>query len=129
MRCKIETDENGDQILDLKPLIEKDGQIAWEEGDTISFQIKRGLTIIKNESFKKIPLSRFKRDLTGISRKLQDANHPLRRVLITLKNVHKFVALSYDEQGLSKKFIADTIQAKKEMDAGRLSEYKFGDEL
>jgi hypothetical protein len=128
MHCNIDTDEEGNQILDLKSLIEQDGEIAWKEGDTLSFKVKRGLTIMTNESFKKIPASRFKRDLTSISRKLQDTNHPLKRVLITLKNEPKFVSLAYEEQGLTKEFIADAIQAKKEIDSGELTEYKFNDQ-
>lgn len=127
MLCKIETDENGDQMLDLKPLIEQDGDIAWQEGDTVSFQIKRGRTIMTNESFKKMAVSRFKRHLTSISKKLQDPNHPLKRVLITLNDDPKFVSLAYEEQGLTKEFITDATQAKKEKDEGALTEYEFSD--
>lgn len=125
MECRIEIEENGDYVLDLSHIIESSPAIEWQVGDVISFNIQQERVFIKNESFKSMPLSRYRRDLTGICRKFSDKSHPLKRILITINKESKFVALAYDEYDLPIKFINDTITAKKESDAGMMTPYEF----
>ncbi len=81
----LETDENGDLIMPI--LDDLMTECDWEIGDLIDFDtVPSNPTILiqlENVSKTEIPLSQFRRQFTGLLRKIISPTHPLRRVVVT----------------------------------------------
>ena len=94
MKTTIETDENGDQLLNIPPeLIESD---LFLEDDDIAFSTKDGCIMIENLSCKQMQVSRFRRNLNSILKNIDNDKHPLNRVFVKIKT-SSFWVIPYDK--------------------------------
>lgn len=78
---KVIKDENGDLIIPLPE--ELTIEAGWEYGDELEVKYSDSRIDLINLSMKKLPVSRFKRELKSLSRKLHSESDPLERVLVT----------------------------------------------
>jgi hypothetical protein len=70
------------------------------EGDEVEIFVNNHKVIkVRNLSCSVLQVSRFRRNLTGITRKMINPNHRLKRVLVKRKRKLGFVVLPYDEKG------------------------------
>lgn len=84
MRTTIETDENGDLLLNIPPELIESG--LFLEDDEVSFNAKPGCIEVKNLSCLQMRVSRFKRNLNSIMKNINNDQHPLNRVLVKRKS-------------------------------------------
>lgn len=94
MKTTIETDENGDMVLNIPPELIASG--LFLEGDDVSFTAEPGCIRVENLSCKEMPVSRFKRNLNGILKKINNDSHPLNRVFVKRKT-SSFWIIPYDK--------------------------------
>ncbi len=81
MRTTIETDENGDMVLNIPPELIASG--LFLEDDEVTFNSKPGCIEIKNLSCIQMRVSRFRRNLNSILRNIDNDKHALNRVFVT----------------------------------------------
>tara|TARA_R110001592_G_scaffold151968_2_gene379095 strand:+ start:404 stop:745 length:342 start_codon:yes stop_codon:yes gene_type:complete len=80
MKTTIETDENGDMLLNIPPELFDSG--LFLEGDDVAFSAKHGCIMIENLSCIQMRVSRFRRNLNSILKNIDNDKHPLDRVLV-----------------------------------------------
>lgn len=81
MRTTIETDENGDMVVNIPP--ELIASALFLEDDEVTFHAKHGCIEIENLSCVQMRVSRFRRNLNSILRNIDNDQHPLNRVFVT----------------------------------------------
>ena len=81
MRTTIETNENGDLLLNIPPELIDSG--LFLEDDEVSICAKQRCIEIKNMSCIQMRVSRFRRNLNSILRNIDNDQHPLNRVFVT----------------------------------------------
>jgi hypothetical protein len=93
MKVIIERLDNGELGMTLPKAFMDSG--LYLPGDHIDYAIKGQCCALVNRSCPVLPLSRFRRNLNGILRNLNNSSHPLRRVLIVRKK-HAFWCVPHD---------------------------------
>lgn len=79
--CTLEADENGDLILPIPDDLWR--ELSWEIGDEVDFVAKPGELKIVNLSMQTLPVSKLRREFSGVLRKMKSTKHPLNRVLVS----------------------------------------------
>ena len=80
MKSKIEAADNGDLYFTFPEPLLASGLFLPD--DEIAMQVKGETLYIKNLSCQTLQLSRFRRNLNGIMRNINNEDHPLKRVLV-----------------------------------------------
>lgn len=81
MQTTIETDENGDLLLNIPPKLIESG--LFLEDDEVTFNARPGCIEIKNLSCLQMRVSRFRRNLNSILRNIDNDSHALNRIFVT----------------------------------------------